>query len=61
MAGALWLRMLTDIKSTYAIPDIPFELMVKFGRVPKRAVPEFLAEQAARPIREGTIKQGSNL
>lgn len=49
MAGEVWLRMLADIKSNYGIQAIPFELMAKLGRVPKKRVGEWLAGQAKWP------------
>jgi hypothetical protein len=46
MAAEIWLRMLADLKTTYGIRSIPFGLMQRLGKIPKKNVPEFLDGQA---------------
>jgi len=50
-AGELWFRMLAEIRTTFRLQSIPFDLMQRLGRIPKNAVPAFLAEQAKQRAR----------
>ncbi len=45
MTSHLWIRMVQDIKVKYGLQTVPFGLMQKLGRVPKKKVHEFLAKQ----------------
>ena len=42
MTAKLWLAMLSDIDERYNIPDIPFKLIKKLIKTPKKSVCEFL-------------------
>jgi DNA polymerase-3 subunit epsilon len=44
-ASGVWLHMIAELKRTYALRSVPFELMQRLGKIPKRTVPAFLAEQ----------------
>jgi DNA polymerase-3 subunit epsilon len=42
MTAHLWVRMLEDIKSSFGIPLIPFDLMQKLAKVPRKHLHEFM-------------------
>lgn len=48
MTAKLWLVMLTDIRSTYGIKEIPFELLFRLLKAPKRQVSTLLSQYAAQ-------------
>lgn len=41
MSAHLWIRMIEDIKGIYGLKNVPFGLMQKLSRIPKKKVPEF--------------------
>ena len=44
MTAHLWINMITDIKEMYELPEVPFTLMQRLGKVPKKKVAEFMAK-----------------
>jgi len=46
MAGLLWLAMLNDIRHQYALTSIPFMLLQRLGKTPKKDVQKMLTKQA---------------
>jgi DNA polymerase-3 subunit epsilon len=42
MTAHLWIRMISDIKSEYRLQQIPFSLMQRLGKVPKKKVGVFM-------------------
>jgi DNA polymerase-3 subunit epsilon len=46
MTAHLWLHMIDDIKGTYGIQNVPFALMQKLSKVPKKKVPEFFMKHS---------------
>ncbi len=46
MAAALWQRMVADLQADHGLPAVPFDMMVRLGKVPKRKVAAFLAAEA---------------
>jgi DNA polymerase III subunit epsilon len=42
MTAKLWLALLDEISTRYDIADVPFELVTKLQKVPKKAVDKFL-------------------
>jgi DNA polymerase-3 subunit epsilon len=42
MTARLWIRMIDDIRGTYGLRVVPFQLMQQLSRVPRKRVPEFL-------------------
>jgi DNA polymerase-3 subunit epsilon len=45
MTAHLWMRMINDIKSSFGIQEIPFQLMQQLAKVPKRNLHEFLMKR----------------
>ena len=50
MTGHLWVNMIRDLKGTYRIRNVPFDLMRRLSKVAKKAAPDFLEKFA---IEEG--------
>ena len=48
MTGNLWLAMIDDIKSSFGIINVSFELMQKLSRITKVKAPAFLEKVAGR-------------
>ena len=46
MTGHLWVGMIRDLKDTYKIRNVPFNLMLRLSKVAKKAVPNFLEKFA---------------
>ncbi len=46
MTGHLWVGMIGDLKATYRIPHVPFNLMLRLAKIGKKAVPKFLGKFA---------------
>lgn len=46
-ASGVWLHMIAELKRTYALRSVPFELMQRLGKIPKKSVPAFMAEQVS--------------
>jgi DNA polymerase-3 subunit epsilon len=46
MTAHLWIRMIEDIKSTFGIPQVPFQLMQQLAKVPKKKLHDFLMKRA---------------
>ncbi len=46
MTAHLWIRMIDDIKGTYGLKNVPFGLMQKLSRIPKKKVPEFFMKHS---------------
>lgn len=46
MTGHLWIAMINELKESYMISDVPFELMQRLSKVPKARVPDFLKRYA---------------
>jgi DNA polymerase-3 subunit epsilon len=46
MTGHLWVRMIEDLKETYKLRDVPFDLMQRLSKVPKAKVHVFLSKSA---------------
>ncbi len=46
MTGHLWVGMIRDLKDTYRIPNVPFNLMLRLAKTGKKAVPKFLEKFA---------------
>lgn len=42
MTAHLWMRMISDLKESYGIQNIPFNLMQSLMKVPKKRVHEFI-------------------
>jgi len=42
MTGHLWIEMVNDLKSTYKLRRVPFDLMQQLAKVPKAKAPAFL-------------------
>jgi len=42
MTGHLWIEMVNDLKSTYSLTNVPFDLMQQLAKVPKGKAPAFL-------------------
>jgi DNA polymerase III subunit epsilon len=49
MTSRLWLRMIRDIRETYALKAVPFNLMQQVSKIPKKNVPEFIMKSARSP------------
>ncbi len=47
MTAHLWISMVNDLKSTFKLRQVPFELMQQLAKVSKAAVPAFLRRIAA--------------
>ena len=41
MTAHLWLRLISDIKKAYGVKHVPFDLMQRLGKVPKKNIGEF--------------------
>ena len=50
MAGNLWLKMISDIKSEYRLKNVSFELMQRLAKVSKAKAPSFLKRTADEQI-----------
>ncbi len=46
MTGHLWVGMIRDLKDTYKIRNVPFNLMLRLSKVGKKAVPNLLEKFA---------------
>jgi DNA polymerase-3 subunit epsilon len=46
MTGHLWVNMIRDLKGTYRIRNVPFDLMRRLSKVGKKAAPNFLEKFA---------------
>lgn len=46
MTALLWIRMIEDIKSTFGIHQVPFQLMQQLAKVPKKKLHDFLTKRA---------------
>jgi len=46
MTGHLWVNMIRDLKGTYNIRNVPFDLMCRLAKVSRRAAPNFLQKFA---------------
>ena len=46
MTAHLWMLMIYDIKASFGIQEIPFQLMQQLAKVPKRNLHEFLMKRA---------------
>lgn len=44
MTAHLWIRMIDDIKTSYGLKNVPFELIQKIGKTPKNKVSEVLVK-----------------
>ncbi len=59
MTAELWNSIVADLKATYQLAEVPFELMKKIARMNKDEVPAFL-EKTARETRLDPVgKTGS--
>ena len=47
MTGRLWISMINDLKSAHNLGTIPFALLQRLSKVPKKSVPAFLQKLAA--------------
>ena len=47
MTGHLWISMINDLKSAHNLGTIPFALLQRLSKVPKKSVPAFLQKLAA--------------
>lgn len=50
MTAHLWIRMINDLKADFQIQQVPFALMQQLGKVPKKAVANYLQRIAAQQI-----------
>jgi len=46
MTGHLWVRMIEDLKRTYQIRNVPFNLMLRLSKVARKSAPTFLKKFA---------------
>lgn len=46
MTVKLWLAMLTTLRDQYGLSAVPFTLLQKLNKTPKKSVPQWLAKQA---------------
>ncbi len=46
MTAKLWLSLLDEIKHRYAVSDVPFELVQKLQKTPKKSVDGFMRKWA---------------
>lgn len=49
MTAHLWVGMIAELKKNHRLPVVPFELMQRLMKMPKRAVPEYLLRLAQEP------------
>jgi DNA polymerase-3 subunit epsilon len=48
MTGHLWIRMIEDLKGTYDIRNVPFDLMLRLAKVARKSAPNFLQRFARK-------------
>jgi DNA polymerase III subunit epsilon len=46
MTGHIWVEMIRDLKGTYKIRNVPFDLMLRLAKVARKATPNFLQKFA---------------
>jgi DNA polymerase-3 subunit epsilon len=46
MTGHLWVEMIRDLKGTYKIRNVPFDLMLRLAKVARKGAPNFLQKFA---------------
>jgi DNA polymerase-3 subunit epsilon len=46
MTGHLWVEMIRELKGTYRIPNVPFNLMLRLSKVARKSAPDFLRKFA---------------
>jgi DNA polymerase-3 subunit epsilon len=59
MTGQLWISMIDEIKDTFGITQVPFDLMRKLSKIPKANAPAYLEKIAGE--QRWKVEQGLSL